>query len=379
MAPAGVVIVGAGAAGLAAAGALKQRGIASIVLDQDAQIGGTWARRYDRLRLHTVREFSGLPGLPLPRGSSSYASRDEYVAYLRDYARHFALDVRTGFPIQRIEVRPEGASTRVEWLASGSAGEVSASVVVVAVGQYRLPQIPAWPGRAEFRGTLIHSVDYRNAQPFVGKRVLVVGAGNSGAEIATDLIEQGAAFVAIAVRTPPAIVPRDPFGRPIQRTGMLMSHLPPRIADRLARLTARLVLGDLTRHGFPQAEWRPYSTVTVPVIDVGFVDMLKRRRVQVRRELVRLTPSDAIFADGGSEPFDAIVAATGFASGLDALLADRSLLDEASEPRGHSGEPTRQPGLYFIGYTHSLRGHLFEANRDAMKLAENVAHYLSAA
>jgi len=374
-----VIIVGAGAAGLAAAGALKQRGIAAQLLEQDAAIGGTWARRYDRLHLHTIRALSGLPGLALPKGVSKYPSRDEYVAYLRDYARHFALDVRTNFPVRRIESRLEASTGRVEWHATGSAGEVAAPVVVVSIGQYRVPRIPAWPGRDDFRGELIHSVDYRNAAPFAGKRVLVVGAGNSGAEIATDLVEQGAAFVALAVRTPPAIVPRDPFGRPVQRTGMLLSRLPVRLADRLARLTARLVLGDLTRYGFPQAEWRPYSRVTVPVIDVGFVDVLKRGHVQIRRELVRLTQTDAVFADGHAEPFDAIVAATGFASGLDALLDDRALVDESDEPRAHSGETTARPGLYFLGYTHTLRGHLFEAGRDALTLARNVERYLSSA
>ena len=126
MAQEAVVIVGAGAAGLAAAGALKQHGIASQLLEQDTAIGGTWARRYDRLHLHTIRALSGLPGLALPKAASKYPSRDEYVAYLRDYARHFALDVRTNFPVRRIESRTEPSTGRIEWHATGSAGEVAA-------------------------------------------------------------------------------------------------------------------------------------------------------------------------------------------------------------------------------------------------------------
>jgi cation diffusion facilitator CzcD-associated flavoprotein CzcO len=222
-----------------------------------------------------------------------------------------------------------------------------------------------------------HSVTYRNASPYVGKRVLVVGAGNSGAEIATDLVENGAAFVAVSVRTPPPIVPRDPFGRPVQRTGMLLSLLPARLADRVARLTARLVFGDLTRYGFPKADWRPYSNRRVPVIDVGFVEVLKQGRVQIRPALVRLSGSEAVYADGRSEPFDAIIAATGFATGLDTLLEPGALLDKANEPVAPSGVPTASPGLYFIGFTHSLRGHLFEANRTSRTLAVNVARYLA--
>jgi cation diffusion facilitator CzcD-associated flavoprotein CzcO len=224
----------------------------------------------------------------------------------------------------------------------------------------------------------MHSVDYRNGAAFAGKRVLVVGAGNSGAEIATDLAEQGASFVALSVRTAPPIVPRDPFGQPVQRTSMLLSRLPARFADALGKLTARLVLGDLTRFGFPAADWWPYSDRRVPVIDVGFVRMLKQGRIQVRPALERLSPTGAVYKGGEAEAFDVIIAATGFATGLASLIEPATALHDA-EPANHSGEPTASPGLFFIGYTHSLRGHLFEANMDSRRLAINVARYLESA
>jgi putative flavoprotein involved in K+ transport len=116
----------------------------------------------------------------------------------------------------------------------------------------------------------------------------------------------------------------------------------------------------------------------VPLIDVGFVEALKRGRVTVRPALARLTRSDAIFEDGTSEPFDAIIAATGFTTGLASLLDVPGVLDAAGEPRGTSGEPTAHPGLYFIGFTHSLRGHLFEANLASHRLARHVGRYLTA-
>lgn len=373
MPQAAVVIVGAGAAGLSAAGALQQRGIESVLLEQDAGIGGTWARRYDRLHLHTVRAHSGLAHYAIPRSHPTYLARDDYVAYLNEYASHFGLRIITDCPVERVRIDPQ---TSARWKVSGIQEHWQARVVIVATGQYRVPRAPTLPGLETYGGEFSHSVCYRNASRYAGKRVLVVGAGNSGAEIATDLAEHGAAFVAISIRTPPPIVPRDPFGSPVQRTSMLLSLLPPRIADRIGKMTARLVLGDLSRHGLPHVDWGPYSTGRIPVIDVGFVSALKRGLVEIRPALVRLTAAHAVYADGRMEPFDAIIAATGFETGLDSLLGTSVALDDAGEPQARSGEPTNSPGLFFIGYTHSLRGHLFEANLASRKLAMHVARYL---
>jgi putative flavoprotein involved in K+ transport len=369
-----VLVIGAGAAGLSAAAALKKKGLDAVLLEQDPQIGGTWARRYDRLHLHTVRGFSGLAHFRIPRRYPSYLSRDQFVAYLREYAEHFALRVMTGCEVDRIAKEP-GDSL---WSTSTTDGTTWRSrAVVIATGQYRVPLTPEWPGADIFRGELSHSVDYRRPSSYAGKRVLVVGAGNSGAEIATDVADNGAAYTALSMRSAPAIVPRDPFGMPVQRTGIMLSFLPPFIADRFARLTARIVLGDLTRHGIPRAQWGPFSVRRVPLIDVGFVSAIKRGVVHIRPALARLTESDAVFADGSAEPFDAVIAATGFSTGLENLLGRNGVLNDAGEPTEGAGAPTKVPGLYFIGFFHSLRGHLFEANMASKRLARNVATYLS--
>jgi cation diffusion facilitator CzcD-associated flavoprotein CzcO len=369
-----VVVVGGGASGLSAAAALKLRGIEAVVLEQDERVGGTWARRYDRLRLHTIRGFSGLAHYPIPRHNPPYLSRDEFVAYLNEYAHHFQLRIVTGQTVRRIL---QDSATPNAWRIEHGGGEWRCRVVVVATGQYRVPVMPPWPGRETFGGQLSHSVSYSNGKPFVGKHVLVVGAGNSGAEIATDLMECGASFVALSVRTPPPIVPRDPFGLPVQRTSILLSFLPAPLANRLGQATARRVLGDLTRYGMPKADFAPYTTRRVPLIDVGFVAALKEGRVRVRPALDRLSATGAIFADGTEEPYDAIIAATGFETGLDSLLDAGDVLDEFGEPRDPAGAPTARPGLYFVGFIHSLRGHLFEANRASRRLARHVGRYLA--
>jgi putative flavoprotein involved in K+ transport len=373
MPQAAVVIVGAGASGLSAAAALQHRGIVPVLLEQDSKLGGTWARRYDGLHLHTVRAHSGLAHYSIPSRESKYLSRDEFVAYLNDYARHFGLQIVANYGVRRLRMEREAP---IAWHISGDRDHWRARVVIVATGQYRVPRVPPLPGLESYTGSFTHSVNYRNTSIYVGKRVLVVGAGNSGAEIATHLVEQGASFVAVSIRTPPPIVPRDPFGSPVQRTSMLLSRLPPRLADHIAKMTSRLLLGDLSRYGLPHADWRPYSSGRVPVIDVGFVDVLKRGLLQIRPELVRLTPTHAVYADGRSESFDAIIAATGFTTGLDSLLETPQVLNDLSEPADSAGEPTACPGLFFIGFTHSLRGHLFEANRASRTLAANVVRYL---
>jgi putative flavoprotein involved in K+ transport len=157
----------------------------------------------------------------------------------------------------------------------------------------------------------------------------------------------------------------------------MLSFLPASIADRIGRLTSRLVLGDLTIYSIPRPQWGPFSARRVPLINAGFVEAVKRGIVHIRPALARLTPTGAVYADGVEERFDAVIAATGFGTGLGDLIDGDGVLDESGEPIGAPGSPTARPGLYFVGFVHSLRGHLFEANRASKRLAKNVARYLS--
>jgi putative flavoprotein involved in K+ transport len=370
-----VLIIGAGSAGLSTAGALKKLGIESVVLEQDAKIGGTWARRYDRLHLHTIRQLSGLAHLPMPRRYPRYVSRDQFVRYLQHYAKRMDLHVVTGCEVTH--VTPLQGSDGSSWQVETNRGVWQSEVVVLATGQYRVPRLPSWPGRETFTGQLIHSSEYRNGREWSGKRALVVGVGNSGAEIATDLAGAGASFVAISIRTPPFLTRRDTYGLPVQLFSFPMTLLPPRVADLLARGLMRVAFGDMNQHGIRNPGYTPYQNQRVPVIDVGFAQAVKKGRVVVRPAVTGFTPTGVKFSDGQEEAFDLVVAATGFSSDLDRLLAVPGLLTGEGYPRFSSGEPTSMPGLYFIGFTHSLRGHLFEANRSSRLLAKRIARYLA--
>src|SRR5262245_17379862 len=368
-----VIIVGAGASGLSAAGALKQRGIDAVLLEQDRQVGEVWTWRYDRLRLHTARELSGLAHYPIPSNYPRYLSRDEFAAYLAEYARHFDLRIETGCTVHKIR---QASGDAPGWVATTSEGDWNGRAMIVATGQYGVPKLPTWPGQESFGGELTHSAQYTTGSVYAGQRVLVVGLGNSGAEIATDLVNEGAAFVAVSVRTPPPIVSRDPFGVPVQRISVALSFLPAAVSDRVAQLASRLALGDLTRYGLPQPQWMPYSARRVPVIDVGFVSVLKRGLVHIRPALTGLAPDGAVFADGSTEAFDTIIAATGFDTGLDRLVEAEGALDGAHEPSDLSGESAAHPGLFFMGYVHSLRGHMYETNLASQRLAGVIERYL---
>jgi putative flavoprotein involved in K+ transport len=366
-----IAIVGAGASGLAAGAALKAHGHEPVLLERDTRVGERWARRYDRLHLHTVRRFSGLPYRGVPRTSGRYVSKDAFAAYLRDYAQRFDLDVRADSDV---------TSVRPGWLVETAAGSTfDARAVVVATGRYNEPFMPDWPGRDVYSGQLLHSVDYRSGSAYAGRRVLVVGLGNTGAEIAADLVEQGASHVAVAVRTPPPVVRRELLGVPVQLFGIALSPFPPRPVDRLAAILRRVGTGDLRPYGIGQAAWGPFTARRPAVIDVGFLAQLKARRVHVRGEVTGLTPTGVDFADGAEEPFDAVIAATGFSRGLERFLDVPGALDERGDPiRAQDGSGT-EPGLFFSGYTETIRGQLFEAKRQAPRLAAAVSAYLRGA
>jgi len=372
-----VVIVGAGAAGLSTAAALSRRGIDPLVLDRDDQIGGSWARRYERLHLHTIRRFSGLAHYPIPRDSARYLSKDDYARYLAAYAQHFRLRVSLG---ERVAAIRPAHDSGPPWEVETSRRRLRAEVVIVATGHYTDSRIPAWQGIDSFGGRLLHSAEYRTGREFAGRRALVVGLGNSGAEIATDLVEQGAASVAVAVRTPPPIVTRELFGVvPVQLFGIALMPLRiPRVVDRVGAALRRIGVGDLGPYGLGKAAWGPFTARRPAVIDVGFLEVLKAGRVTVRPALQRLTPDGVEYADGSREEVDVVVAATGFDTGLVEMLSEvPGIVGADGQPLARSGKPTAAPGLYVIGFDETVRGHLFEARRESKRLARLIARSLT--
>jgi cation diffusion facilitator CzcD-associated flavoprotein CzcO len=205
--PEQVTIVGAGPSGLAVAACLKQRGITPLVLERGAEVASVWRSHYDRLHLHTAKGGSALPGMAFPSEYPRFISRVQFIAYLESYTRHFALQPSFGEPVSRI------APNSGDWVVTTPRRELTSRHVVIATGYTRVPVQPTWPGLDRFRGEVLHSSRYRNGAAWKGRRVLVVGLGNSGGEIAIDLHEHGASPT-IAVRSPVSVIPRELLASP---------------------------------------------------------------------------------------------------------------------------------------------------------------------
>ena len=363
-----IAVIGAGPAGLACAAMLQRAGERVVVLER-GEIGEAWTTRYDRLHLHTVRWLSCLPGYRIPRAFGKWPSRDRVIDYLRAYAEQAGLDVRTGVEVEGLDRGPGG------WTIATTTGAMEAERVVIATGHSNVPFLPDWPGA--FAGEIVHSVDYRNPAPYAGRRVLVVGAGNSGAEIAVDVADGGAAEVSLAVRTQPSIVRRDTLGFPSQLLGIATARLPVPVVDRIASTLRRLSIPDLTPYGL-RAPTRPYSEFlrrrVIPILDVGIVDAVRSARVRVVAALERFEGGAAVLADDSRVEVDAVIAATGFRPGLEPLVGHLGVLNERGEPVVHgSDEHPAAPALHFVGYEVTLGGQFRLVGIQAKQLARTTA------
>ncbi|MFJ3800358.1 flavin-containing monooxygenase [Streptomyces sp. NPDC090088] len=369
-----VYVIGAGPGGLAAAYALRARGIRAVVLEKSDEVGASWRRHYDRLHLHTTRRLSALPGLPMPRRFGRWVSRDNVVRYLEKYAEHHELEIVTGVEVSRVERSADGEG----WLLHATGGrELTGSAVVVATGFNHTPRIPDWPGRDGFGGEFLHAGQYRDAGPFAGRDVLVVGPGNTGSEIAVDLVEGGAARVRLAVRTVPHIVRRSTAGWAAQYNSILVRRLPTGLVDRLARTMAKVSVPDLAAQGLPRPDSGLYSRVkqgAIPILDVGLIDAVRQGKVEITAAVEGFEDGKVVLADGTLLSPDAVIAATGYVRGLEGLVGHLDVLDERGRPTAHGPRtPKNAPGLYFTGYTNPISGMFREMAIDAEKIAKAVA------
>ncbi|MFE2064879.1 flavin-containing monooxygenase [Streptomyces sp. NPDC059467] len=375
-----VYVIGAGPGGLAAAYALRARGIRAVILEKSDDVGASWRRHYDRLHLHTTRRLSALPGLPMPRRFGRWVSRDDVVRYLEKYAEHHELEIVTGVEVSRVEPAPDGDG----WLLHASGGrELTGSAVVVATGFNHTPRIPDWPGLDGYGGRFLHAGEYRDAEPFAGQDVLVVGVGNTGAEIAVDLVEGGASRVRLAVRTVPHIVRRSTAGWAAQYNSILVRRLPTGLVDRLARTMAKVSVPDLAAQGLPRPDSGLYSRVkqgSIPVLDVGLIDAVRRGKIEIVAAVDGFEDGKVALADGTRVSPDAVIAATGYVRALEGLVGHLDVLDGRGRPVAHGPRtPKDAPGLYFTGYTNPISGMFREMAIDAEKIAKAVAKRLRVA
>jgi thioredoxin reductase len=360
------IVIGAGPAGLATAAALQTRGLNPSVLEKSDAVGAVWRRHYDRLHLHTDRARSGLPGLAMPKAYGRYPSRAHVVEYLEAYAAKFDLKPVFNAPVRA--VRRDGRA----WRAEAGENSRTAPILVVATGWADYPHTPTWPGMETFAGPILHSSFYRDPTPFAGKRVLVVGYGNSGAEIGLDLAEAGI-DVTLSVRSPVNIIPRELFGLPILVFPIAEQSLPPRVADMINAPLLRFAIGSIEQLGLKRSSKGPLQSIAEdgrpPLIDIGTLDAIRAGRIKLRGDVASLSRESVVFKQSPAERFDAIILATGFRPDLRPLLPDAKGVLNATGAPLVSGRATSEPGLFFCGAIVSPIGQLRQIGIEARRIA----------
>ncbi|KAJ1284533.1 hypothetical protein BS78_03G211200 [Paspalum vaginatum] len=285
----GAVIVGAGPSGLAAAACLASRGVPATVLEMSDSLASTWRHRtYDRLTLHLPKRFCELPLLPFPDAYPAYPSKGQFVAYLEAYAAAAGVAPRFG---ARVEEAVFDAASGA-WALRLAGGEtVLARWLVVATGENAVPRVPpafAYGGDGRqgrsFAGRIMHTCEYRSGEEFAGRKVLVVGCGNSGMEVSLDLCRHGAA-PSLVVRNTVHVLPREMLGVSTFGLAMgLLKLLPVQAVDWLLVAAARVALGDTAKLGLRRPKTGPIElknlTGRTPVLDVGTLDHIKSGKIK---------------------------------------------------------------------------------------------------
>ncbi|GAA4655984.1 ArsO family NAD(P)H-dependent flavin-containing monooxygenase [Streptomyces chumphonensis] len=346
-----VVVIGGGQAGLAAGYHLRRAKIGFVVLDAQNTPGGAWQHGWDSLRLFSPAAFSSLPGRLMPaQPGEEYPDAEHVVAYLTDYERHYSLPVHR--PVRVRAVHRDGSRLRVET----DKGDWSARAVVSATGTWWRPFVPAVPGGGVFRGRQSHTVGYRCPADFAGQRVLVVGGGNSGAQIAADLALSSTVDLTWVTQRPPHFLADDIDGRALFDAAT---------ARRRALDEGRSDTGGVASLG---------DIVAVPPVraarDTG--------RLKARPMFPRMEPEGVRWPDGTTSRVDAVIWCTGFRPAL-SHLAPLGLRGPRGRLATHGTRAVGEPRLHLLGYgdwTGPASATLIGVGRPAREAARDIAEVL---
>lgn len=360
------LIVGAGPAGLATAAELTRLGIGYRLLERGESLGHTWENLYDSLTLHTGRHMSTLPGLAYPRGTPMFPTRAVFLEYLRRYARRFRISAETGCDVIGARRGNERWSLQ---LACGE--DVEGENLVMATGIVANPKVPQLEGSELYTGEIMHSARYRRPGPFIGRRVLVVGAGNSAGEIASELGRAGA-IVTLAVRSGAHVVPRQIGPLPAQYIRYAVGRLPGVLEGRVLKVIQAVVQRRSGPPVLPRPSTSPFDSI--PIIGFHLVDAIREGLVKVRAAApLRFTRTGVVFSDGPEEDFDAVILATGYAPALGALGGQVRLDEKGFAIRNGRTASADQPRLWFVGHNYDYSGGLTNIRRDSREVAAEVA------
>lgn len=376
-----VLIIGAGPAGICAAYWLKRLGIAYRVVDQASVVGSTWAGLYPGLRLNTLSLNSHLPGELMPLRYGFYPTGKQYYAYLARYVERHRLKITLNVTVKHVEPEPRGG-----WHVESSEGSAVYPAVIVATGRFSHPVIPPIPGAETFHGELIHAHDFHDPGRYRGKRVMVVGSGPSGGDIAALLSDYAAPPVLLAVRSDVVLARRYPLGLPHTTWQYLIRLLPKRLHKPL--------INALVYRGYPGMKNLPIKFApnredrlgtSAPIRGPELIRALQSRRVIGVAGLASLRDRCAVLMDGTEYEVDAVIMGTGYRPALDYLEipfevdTDGWMVREVDPEFGAEGMGIAgYPGLYLVGRFYRGYGAFRNFRYEAKIAAHQIQRYLKA-
>ncbi|KAF5820193.1 putative indole-3-pyruvate monooxygenase [Helianthus annuus] len=372
----GPVIIGAGPSGLAVGAGLRQQGVPFVILERADCIASLWKNKtYDRLKLHLPKQFCQLPFFPFPPNFPEYPSKYQFVDYLESYTKKFEINPRFNESVQSAKYDEVCGLWRVRTVVNDCEVEYICRWLVVATGENADKVVPAFEGLDEFGGHVMHACDYRSGEQYEGKKVLVVGCGNSGMEVCLDLCHHNA-FPSMVVRSAVHVLPREIAGKStFELATTLMKWLPLNMTDKILLILARITLGNLEKYGIKRPLMGPLELKNTigktPVLDIGALQKIKSGNIQIVPGIKKFSRGCVELVDGRNLDIDSVILATGYCSNVPSWLKESDLFSKegmptTSFPEGWKGKC----GVYAVGFTR--RG-LSGASFDAIRVSQDIA------
>ncbi|CAI0436650.1 unnamed protein product [Linum tenue] len=376
----GPVIVGAGPSGLAVGACLKRQGVPFIVLERANCIASLWQNRtYDRLKLHLPKRFCQLPNFPFPEEFPEYPSKFQFITYLEAYARNFDISPNFNETVQSAKYDETFGLWRVQTVSNIGPVPVEIEYVcrwlVVATGENAEKVVPEFEGLEKFSGDVSHACDYKSGESYRGKRVLVVGCGNSGMEVSLDLCNHNA-NPSMVVRSSVHVLPREILGRSTFELAVtLMKWMSLRMVDRVLLAAARVMQGNLEKYGLKRPSLGPLELKNVegktPVLDIGALAKVRSGEIKVVPGIKKFSSGKVELVDGKILEIDSVILATGYRSNVPSWLKENDFFSEDGIPKNPFPNGWKgKAGLYAVGFT---RKGLSGASLDAISVAMDVA------